>query len=45
MLLGNSIVGLAESAARLMLSEPERWSPEGLGRQVGRLAAAAQAAL
>ena len=44
-LLGNSIVGLAESAARLMLSEPERWSPEGLGRQVGRLAAAAQAAL
>jgi AcrR family transcriptional regulator len=44
-LLGNSIVGLAESAARLMLSEPERWSPEDLGRQVGRLAAAAQAAV
>ena len=44
-LLGNSIVGLAESAARLMLSEPDRWSPEGLGRQVGRLAAAAQAAV
>ena len=44
-LLGNSMVGLAESAARLMLSEPERWSPEDLGRQVGRLAAAAQAAV
>ena len=44
-LLANSIVGLAESAARLMLSEPERWTPEGLGRQVGRLAAAAQAAV
>ena len=44
-LLGNSIAGLAESAARLMLSEPERWTPEDLGRQVGRLAAAAQAAV
>ncbi len=44
-LLGNSFAGLAESAARLMLSEPERWTPEDLGRQVGRLAAAAQAAV
>lgn len=44
-LLGNAIAGLAESAARLMLSEPRRWTPEQLGRQVGLLAAAAQAAL
>ena len=38
-LVGNAIVGMAESAARLMLSEPEQWTPEDLGRQVGRLAA------
>jgi AcrR family transcriptional regulator len=44
-LVGNAIVGMAESAARLMLSEPEQWTPEDLGRQVGRLAAAAQAAV
>lgn len=44
-LIGSSIAGLAESSARLMLSEPDRWSPDELGRQVGRLAAAAQAAL
>ena len=43
--MGNAIVGMAESAARLMLSEPEQWTPEDLGRQVGRLAAAAQAAV
>lgn len=44
-ILGSSLTGLAESSARLMLSEPERWSPEELGRQVGRFAAAAQAAV
>lgn len=44
-LIGNAIDGLAESAARLMLSEPGRWEPEQLGQRVGRLAAAAQDAV
>jgi AcrR family transcriptional regulator len=44
-LIGSSIAGLAESAARLMLSEPDRWKPEQLGERLGRLAAAAQAAV
>jgi AcrR family transcriptional regulator len=44
-LLGSAIAGLAESAARLMLSEPDRWTPEELGERLGRLAAAAQAAV
>jgi AcrR family transcriptional regulator len=42
---GSSIAGLAESSARLMLSEPDRWTPETLGERIGRLAAAAQAAV
>jgi AcrR family transcriptional regulator len=41
-LLGNSIAGLAESAARLLLSGEDGWTPETLGRELGRLAAAAQ---
>ena len=44
-LMGSAIAGLAESAARLMLSEPERWTPELLGERIGRIAAAAQAAV
>jgi AcrR family transcriptional regulator len=44
-LLGSSLTGLAESSARLMLSEPGRWTSEDLGRQVGRFAAVAQAAV
>ena len=43
--MGSTIAGLAESAARLMLSEPERWTPEQLGERIGRIAAAAQAAV
>ena len=42
-LLGHAIAGLAESGARLLLSEPESWTPETLGRELGRLAASAQA--
>jgi AcrR family transcriptional regulator len=42
-LLGNSIAGLAESGARLLLSGDDGWTPETLGRELGRLAAAAQA--
>src|SRR5512132_3617178 len=43
-LLGNSIAGLAESGARLLLSGENGWTPETLGRELGRIAAAAQAA-
>jgi AcrR family transcriptional regulator len=41
-LLGNSIAGLAEAGARLLLSGDDDWTPETLGRELGRLAAAAQ---
>ena len=37
-LVGYSGVGLAESGARALLSEPRRWSPETLGAALGRLA-------
>jgi AcrR family transcriptional regulator len=43
-LLGNSIAGLAESGARVLLSGEDGWTPETLGRELGRIAAAAQAA-
>jgi AcrR family transcriptional regulator len=38
-LLGVVIVGLAESGARAMLSDPDTWSPDLLGRLLGRMAA------
>jgi AcrR family transcriptional regulator len=44
-LLGNAIAGLAEAGARLLLSGADDWTAESLGRELGRLAAAAQAAL
>jgi AcrR family transcriptional regulator len=44
-LLGNAIAGLAESGARLLLSGQDRWTPETLGRELGRLATAAQSAV
>ena len=43
-LLGNSIAGLAESGARLLLSGEDDWTPETLGRELGRLAASVQSA-
>jgi AcrR family transcriptional regulator len=43
-LLGNSIAGLAEAGARLLLSGEDDWTPETLGRELGRLAARAQSA-
>jgi hypothetical protein len=36
---------MAESGARLLLSESSDWTPETLGRELGRLAAAAQTAV
>src|SRR5438067_2158499 len=44
-LLGNSIAGLAEAGARVLLSGEGEWTPETLGRELGRIAAAAQAAV
>jgi AcrR family transcriptional regulator len=44
-LLGNSIAGLAEAGARLLLSGEDEWTPESLGRQLGRIAVNAQAAV
>ena len=44
-LLGNAIAGLAESGARLLLSGDDGWTPETLGRELGRLAAGAQSAV
>jgi AcrR family transcriptional regulator len=44
-LLGNAIAGLAESGARLLLSGRDDWTPETLGRELGRLAAGAQQAV
>jgi AcrR family transcriptional regulator len=44
-LLGNAIAGLAEAGARLLLSGADDWTPESLGRELGRLGAGAQSAL
>lgn len=37
-LLGHLVVGLAETGARAMLSDPDAWSPEALGQILGQLA-------
>lgn len=44
-LLGHVVVGLAETGARAMLSEPDRWTPESLARALGRVAAGGEGAL
>jgi AcrR family transcriptional regulator len=44
-LLGNAIAGLAEAGARLLLSGVDDWTPESLGRELGKLGAGAQASL
>jgi len=44
-MVGAAIAGLAEAGARLVLSDPGRWTPESLGPQLGRLAANGQAGL
>jgi AcrR family transcriptional regulator len=38
-LFATVVVGLAESGARVMLNDPETWTPERLGRMLGRMAA------
>jgi AcrR family transcriptional regulator len=44
-LVGNAIAGLAESGARLLLSGEDGWTPETLGRELGRIGAAGQSAV
>jgi AcrR family transcriptional regulator len=44
-MLGWAIAGVAEGGARLLLSDPDAWTPESLGRQLGRFAARGQAAI
>jgi AcrR family transcriptional regulator len=44
-LVGNSIAGVGESGARLLLSGDDGWTPETLGRELGRLAAAVQSSV
>jgi AcrR family transcriptional regulator len=44
-LLGNLIAGVGEAGARLLLSGADDWTAETLGRELGRLAAAAQVGL
>jgi len=44
-LLGGATAGLAEAGARLLLSGADEWTPEALGRELGRLAASMQAAV
>ena len=44
-LIGHAVVGLGEAGARALLSEPDAWTPEVLGRTLGRLAARGQSAL
>lgn len=44
-LVAHAIVGLGEAGARALLSEPQSWTPETLGRTLGGLAVRGQAAL
>jgi AcrR family transcriptional regulator len=44
-LVGHLIVALGEAGARALLSDPERWTPEDLGRSLGRFAARGQSVL
>jgi AcrR family transcriptional regulator len=43
--LGNAIASIAEGGARLLLSGANGWTPETLGRELGRLAASAENAI
>lgn len=44
-LVAHAIVGVGEAGARALLSEPENWTPETLGRTLGGLAVRGQSAL
>lgn len=44
-LLGQMIIGLSQAGARTLLQHPERWTPETLGQQLGRMAWASRGAV
>ena len=44
-LIGTAIAGIGEYGARLLLSGDDDWTPETLGRELGRLVSAAQDAV
>jgi AcrR family transcriptional regulator len=43
--VGQTLVSIGEAGVRMLLSAPEQWTPETLGRMLGRLAANGFAAL
>jgi AcrR family transcriptional regulator len=43
--VGQTLLGLGEAGVRMLLAAPEQWTPETLGRTLGRLAAGGYAAL
>lgn len=44
-LLGQVIIGLSQAGARTLLQHPDRWTPETLGEQLGRMAWASRGAV
>jgi AcrR family transcriptional regulator len=44
-LVGESVVSLGEAGARTLLADPDGWTPQTLGRTLGRLAARGQLGL
>jgi AcrR family transcriptional regulator len=43
--VGQTLLGIGEAGVRMLLTAPEQWTPETLGRALGRLAASGYAAL
>lgn len=43
--VGQTLLGIGEAGVRMLLAAPERWTPETLGRALGRLAAGGFATL
>lgn len=43
--VGQTLLGIGEAGVRMLLTAPERWTPETLGHALGRLAAGGFAAL
>jgi AcrR family transcriptional regulator len=43
--IGQTLIGIGEAGIRTMLASPDQWTPETLGRTLGRLAAGGYAAL
>jgi AcrR family transcriptional regulator len=43
--VGHTLLGIGEAGVRMLLTAPEQWTPETLGRTLGRLVAGGYAAL